>query len=171
MGESRLKRMKQDEALQRGAGLQTVGPVATAGRPPERKPRLVRGGNAFGNDGMMRALEARHQPYLFKLKLTKNTKHYIGRLFHEPNWRPVGQSWKGRDGELTLPSLLAEFDKARAALMRVSALLRQRVNTTAEQFKSRSVWALCCNHLKRTLAAIGPPCLTLPARTQGNCGF
>ncbi len=292
--------------------------------PPERKPRLVRGDNAFGNDAMMRALEARHQPYLFKLKLTKNTKRYIGRLFHEPDWLAAGQGWEGKDGELaltgwerkrrvvvlrrplsgeivlsgerdgqqclafveadrkagkaitgyeyavlvtnteyevmsmgqlyrdradaenafdelknqwgwggftthdlhrcqlsaravalvynwwslfvrlanpearreaitsrpwlmtsvgrrtehagqttlTLTGLHAEFDKARAALMRVSALLQQWLTTAAEQFKSQSVWALCCNHLKRTLAAIGPPsCLALPARTQGNCGF
>jgi hypothetical protein len=285
--------------------------------PPERKPRLVRGDNAFGNDGMMCALEARQQPYLFKLKLTKNTKRYIGRLFHEPGWLPAGQGWEGKDGELaltgwaskrrvvvlrrpltgeivltgqtdgqqllafveadrqagkaitgyeyavlvtnteyeilslgqlyrdradaenafdelknqwgwggftthdlhrcqlaaravaliynwwslfvrlanpearreaitsrpwlmtsvgrrtehagqttlTLTGLHAEFDKARAALMRVSALLQQWVNTAAEQFKSRSVWSLCCDHLKRTLAAIGPPsCLALPLR-------
>jgi hypothetical protein len=66
---------------------------------------------------------------------------------------------------LTLTGLHAEFDKARAALMRVSALLQQWVNTAAEQFKSRSVWSLCCDHLKRTLAAIGPPsCLALPLR-------
>jgi hypothetical protein len=48
---------------------------------------------------------------------------------------------------LTLTGLHAEFDKARAALMRVSALLQQWVNTAAEQFKSRSVWSLCCDHL------------------------
>jgi hypothetical protein len=70
--------------------------------PPERKPRLVRGDNAFGNDGMMCALEARQQPYLFKLKLTKNTKRYIGRLFHAPGWLPAGQGWEGKDGELAL---------------------------------------------------------------------
>ncbi len=73
---------------------------------------------------------------------------------------------------LTLTGLHAEFDKARAALMRVSALLQQWVTTAAEQFKSRTVWALCCDHLKRTLAAVGPPaCLALPVRIQGNCGF
>lgn len=72
------------------------------GLPPERRPRLVRGDNAFGDDAMMSALEARHQPYLFKLKLTKNTKRHIGHLFHEPNWVPAGQGWEGKDGELAL---------------------------------------------------------------------
>jgi hypothetical protein len=294
------------------------------GLPQGRKPRLVRGDNAFGNDMMMRALEARQQPYLFKLKLTKNTKRYIGRLFHEPGWRPAGQGWEGKDGELvltgweskrrvvvlrrpltgeivltgeqdgqqllafveadrktgkaitgyeyavlvtnteyevlslgqlyrdradaenafdelknqwgwggftthdlhrcqlaaravalvynwwslfvrlanpearreaitsrpwlmtsvgrrtehagqttlTLTGLHAEFDKARVNLTRVSALLQRWVTTAAEQFKPRTVWVLCCDHLKRTLAAIGPPsCLALPDTTQGNCGF
>lgn len=294
------------------------------GLPEGRKPRLVRGDNAFGNDAMMRALEARHQPSLFKLKLTKNTKRYIGRLFHAPGWLPAGQGWEGKEGELALtgwenkrrvivlrrrlageivltgeqegqqvlafveadrkagktitgyeyavlvtnteyevlslgqlyrdradaenafdelknqwgwggfttqdlhrcqlaaravalvynwwslfvrlahpearreaitsrPWLMtsvgrrtehagqttltltgrhAEFDKARAALMRVSALLQQWVTTAAEQFKSRTVGALCCDHLKRVLAAIGPPSyLALPCKIQGNCGF
>jgi hypothetical protein len=70
--------------------------------PADRKPRLVRGDNAFGNDAMMRALEARQQPYLFKLKLTKNTKRYIGRLFRESGWVPASQGWEGKDGELRL---------------------------------------------------------------------
>jgi hypothetical protein len=73
---------------------------------------------------------------------------------------------------LTLTGLQAEFDKARAALMRVSALLLKWVTTAAEQFKSRSVWAPCCDHLERTPAAVGPTaCLALPLMAQGNCGF
>mgnify|MGYP003466988273 FL=1 len=52
--------------------------------PSQRKPRLVRGDNAFGNDSLMTALEERHQPYLFKLKLSKNVKRHIGKLFRQP---------------------------------------------------------------------------------------
>ena len=44
--------------------------------PAQRKPALVRGDCAFGNDPMMRALEDRQQPCLFKLKLSKNVKRY-----------------------------------------------------------------------------------------------
>lgn len=279
------------------------------GLPAERKPRLVRGDNAFGNDSMMSALEERHQPYLFKLKLTKNTKRYIGRLFHEPNGVPAGQGWEGKDGELalmgwtskrrvvvlrrplageivlagkqdgrqvlafveadrkvgkaitgyeyavlvtntdyevlslaqlyrdradaenafdelknpwgwggftthdlhrcqlaaravalvynwwslfvrlanpvarreaitswpwlmtsvgrrtehagqttlTLAGLHADFEKARAALTRVSTLLQGWVASAAEQFKPSAVWRQCCNYLKHILAAVGPP--------------
>jgi hypothetical protein len=31
------------------------------------------------------------------------------------------------------------------------------VTEAAEQFNVTSVWQLCCDHLKLTLAAIGPP--------------
>lgn len=48
------------------------------GLPAQRKPRLVRGDNAFGNEAMMAALEQRQQSYLFKLKLSKNVKRHQG---------------------------------------------------------------------------------------------
>lgn len=70
--------------------------------PLSRKPKLVRGDNAFGNDSMMSALEEREQPYLFKLKLSKNVKRHIGRLFRETGWTDAGQGWEGKDGELSL---------------------------------------------------------------------
>jgi Transposase DDE domain group 1 len=70
--------------------------------PPEKKPRLVRGDNAFGNDPLMTALEERRQPYLFKLKLSKNVKRHIGGLFRQPGWTDAGQGWEGKDGELAL---------------------------------------------------------------------
>lgn len=47
----------------------------------ERKPRLLRGDNAFGNDPLMTVLAEREQLYLFKLKLSKNVKRHIGKLF------------------------------------------------------------------------------------------
>jgi hypothetical protein len=70
--------------------------------PPENKPKLVRGDNAFGNDPLMTALEQRGQPYLFKLKLSKNVKRHIGRLFREAGWTDAGQGWEGQDGALAL---------------------------------------------------------------------
>lgn len=59
--------------------------------PEARKPKLVRGDCAFGNDPLMTALEERQQPYLFKLKLSKNVKRHIGRLFRESGWSDAGQ--------------------------------------------------------------------------------
>ena len=70
--------------------------------PAHRKPKLVRGDNAFGNDPLMTALEERGQPYLFKLKLSKNVKRHIGKLFRQPGWTDAGQGWESLDGELAL---------------------------------------------------------------------
>lgn len=47
---------------------------------------------------MMVALEERAQPYLFKLKLTKNVKRHIERLFREAGWSDAGQGWEGKEG-------------------------------------------------------------------------
>ena len=70
--------------------------------PAGKKPHLVRGDNAFGNDSMMTALEERGQPYLFKLKLSKNVKRHIGSLFRQSGWTDAGQGWEGKNGELAL---------------------------------------------------------------------
>lgn len=70
--------------------------------PPEKKPRLMRGDNAFGNDPLMTALAERDQPYVFKLKLAKNVKRHIGSLFRQSGWTDAGQGWEGKDGELAL---------------------------------------------------------------------
>jgi hypothetical protein len=58
---------------------------------------------------------------------------------------------------ITLTGLHAHFDKARAALMRVSAMLQGWVIRAAEQLNPTTVWNLVCDHLKRILAGTGPP--------------
>jgi len=70
--------------------------------PATHKPKLVRGDNAFGNDGLLSELEARGQGYLSKLKLTKNVKRHISSLFRQSGWVDAGQGWEGQDGELAL---------------------------------------------------------------------
>jgi hypothetical protein len=70
--------------------------------PLNRKPKMVRGDCGFGSDGIMAALEERKQPYLFKLKLSKNVKRHIERIFWDAGWRDAGQGWEGKDGELRL---------------------------------------------------------------------
>ena len=69
---------------------------------PEEKPRLVRGDSAFGNDSLMSALEERGQPFLFKLRLSKNVKRHISSLFRQSGWTDAGQGWEGMDGKLAL---------------------------------------------------------------------
>lgn len=50
----------------------------------------------------MCALEARAQPYLFKLRLSKNVKRHIERLFRVSGWADAGQGWEGMDSTLAL---------------------------------------------------------------------
>ena len=57
---------------------------------------------------------------------------------------------------ISLTGVHAEFAKARDALMRVSALLKEWTIRAAEQFNPFTVWRLVCEHLKRILAAIPP---------------
>ena len=72
------------------------------GLPEVRKSELVRGDSTFGNEPLMTALEERRQPYLFKLKLGKNVKRLITRLFRESGWSDAGQGWEGKNGTLQL---------------------------------------------------------------------
>jgi Transposase DDE domain len=58
---------------------------------------------------------------------------------------------------ITLTGLHAHFGKARQALMRVSAQLQAWATRAAEQFTPTTAWTFVCDHLKRTLAGIGPP--------------
>ena len=70
--------------------------------PANRKPKIVRGGCGFGSDTFMVALEERQQPYLFKLRLSKNVKRHIERIFWDAGWSDAGQGWEGKDGSLRL---------------------------------------------------------------------
>jgi hypothetical protein len=58
---------------------------------------------------------------------------------------------------ITLTGLHAHFDKAQAALMRVSALLQGWCTQAAEQLNPLTVWIRVGDHLKQILAGIGPP--------------
>jgi hypothetical protein len=60
---------------------------------PEERPTLVRGDNAFGNEGVMAALEALGQRYLFKLRQTAGVKRLIERQWQEGEWQDVGQGF------------------------------------------------------------------------------
>ena len=56
---------------------------------------------------------------------------------------------------ITLTGLHAHFEKAQAALMRVSALLQGWNAQAAEQLHPATVWQCVCDHLKRALAKSG----------------
>ena len=50
----------------------------------------------------MREAERRRQPYLFKLRLTRNVKRAIERAMGEQDWQDAGARWQGKDGRLRL---------------------------------------------------------------------
>src|SRR3970282_2596347 len=66
------------------------------------RPALVRGDGGQGGEPTMAALDARGMHYLFKLRLTKNVKRYIERMFATPEWADAGQGWQGREGSIQL---------------------------------------------------------------------
>jgi hypothetical protein len=83
--------------------------------PAHHKPKMVRGDCGFGSEGIMRALEARAQPYLFKLRLSKNVKRHIERLFRVSDWTEAGQGWEGIGSTLALTGW---EDKRRVLVLR-----------------------------------------------------
>lgn len=70
--------------------------------PQDRRPKLVRGDCAFGSEGEMSALEAIHQPYLFKLRQSAGVKSLIKRQWGRHDWHSVGQGWDACEDELRL---------------------------------------------------------------------
>ena len=70
--------------------------------PVDRRPKIVRGDCGFGSDSFMAPLEDRQQSYLFKLRLSKNVKRHIERVFWDAGWSDAGQGWEGKDGQLRL---------------------------------------------------------------------
>ena len=70
--------------------------------PIDRRPKIVRGDCGFGADTFMKPLEDRQQSYLFKLRLSKNVKRHIERVFWDAGWMDAGQGWEGKDGTLRL---------------------------------------------------------------------
>ena len=55
--------------------------------PPARRPQMIRGDCGFGSEPFNAPLEERGQPYLFKLRLSKNVKRHIERIFWDEGWR------------------------------------------------------------------------------------
>jgi len=70
--------------------------------PKAERPALLRGDVAYGSESVMREAETRDQPYLTKLRLTKNVKGLIKKLFRSNGWSDAGQGWEGLESTLTL---------------------------------------------------------------------
>ena len=70
--------------------------------PKAERPTLLRGDIAYGSESVLREAEARDQPYLTKLRLTKNVKTLVKKLFRSTHWEEAGQGWEGLEDTLTL---------------------------------------------------------------------
>ncbi len=53
---------------------------------PSRRPKLVRGDSGYGNEGILLTLESREQPYLLRLRQTKNVLRLVQRQFARSDW-------------------------------------------------------------------------------------
>lgn len=72
------------------------------GLPPEKRPRLVRGDCAFGNETVMVEMEDVTQPYLFKLRQSAGVKRLIERQWTRDDWSDAGQGFYAVEAELKL---------------------------------------------------------------------
>ena len=70
--------------------------------PKAERPALLRGDIAYGNESVLHEAEARDQPYVTKLRLTKHVKRLIMMLFRHAGWADAGQGWEGVEDTLTL---------------------------------------------------------------------
>jgi Transposase DDE domain group 1 len=52
----------------------------------DRRPALVRGDSGYGNEAILRALEQRGQPYLLRLRQTRNVQRLVAQQFSRQDW-------------------------------------------------------------------------------------
>ena len=83
----------------------------------EKRPALVHGDSAFGNEGVMAEMEQINQRYLFKLRQTAGIKRLIERKWQQNQWQPVEQGFDAVADEIRL----AGWSRAR----RIVVLRRQ----------------------------------------------
>ncbi|WP_254776348.1 transposase [Nitrosomonas sp. Nm34] len=83
----------------------------------EKRPALVRGDSASGNEGVMTEMEEINQRYLFKLRQNAGIKRLIERKWQQNQWQPVGQGFDAVEDEIRL----AGWSRAR----RIVVLRRQ----------------------------------------------
>lgn len=70
--------------------------------PKENWPAFIRGDVAFGVEGVMFGAEAKGIHYLSKLRLTKNVKRLIEKLFETDDWVNAGGGYSATESSLKL---------------------------------------------------------------------
>jgi hypothetical protein len=70
--------------------------------PRDHWPSLLRGDCGFGTDDIMTWSEGVGLHYLFKQRMTTNTKHLVAELDLMSGWTDTGQGWEGKESALRL---------------------------------------------------------------------
>ena len=97
--------------------------------PPEKRPRLIRGDCAFGNENVLSPLEDRGVGYLFKMKLTQKAKSLTKFLSSSrKKWVDAGQGWEGVASTLELSG----WDKERRVIV-----LRRKLREKKQKAKKK----------------------------------
>jgi len=69
----------------------------------DKAPALVRGDSGYGNEGILLTLEDRDQPYLLRLRQTKNVQRLVAQQFGRQDWsRPDNQGCQMVEAQLQL---------------------------------------------------------------------
>jgi hypothetical protein len=92
---------------------------------------MIRGDVAFGVEPIMVRAQGLETPYLFKLRLTKNVKGLIEKLFNDALWQPAGQGWEGTDSEVRR----SVWTKSRRVLVLRRRIRQQSVTRHDEQLR------------------------------------
>lgn len=101
--------------------------------PPEKRPRLVRGDCAFGNETVMEEMESLDQAYLFKLRQSAGVKRLIERQWSRDGWGNAGQGLYAVEAELKLSG----WSRARRVVVLRRAVKGSLVADTKSSGKSR----------------------------------
>jgi hypothetical protein len=70
--------------------------------PADGKPKFVRGDIGWGTDNAMTQMEGIDQPYLFKLKKSKNVKKLIYKQHCLGEWTRLNKEWEAKEDALQL---------------------------------------------------------------------
>jgi len=81
--------------------------------PPNCQPSFIRGDCEWGNDPVMRELEAMERHYLFKLKRSQRVKQLIGQVHGQGRWTRFNEDWELKESHLQLQG----WEKARRVVV------------------------------------------------------
>jgi len=108
------------------------------GLTPNQRPAMVRGDCGFGNEPFIAELEARNQPYLFKLRQTKGIHKLLQRQFQREDWTLPGshdQGWSAVEDTVKLSG----WDHARRVVI-LRRAVKQDVALTRRVENQLKLW-------------------------------